>query len=541
MCQPDDQPQAHFILESKQRLSHSILWKLQRNYFNGHGIRAWNEAVVPHQITNNPWIAGAYAQMVFAWLRDWQSGSEESRLDLDQPVYIIELGSGNGRFGYLFLKKLLYLLGCSTLREISIKYVYTDFTEYNLDVLRSHPTLQPQVKAGLVDFARFELEEDTELHLSESGEVLRVGTVRNPIVVLANYVFDGIRQDLFRISGGELQEGLVTISAMQEGADLQNPELVSQVLVNCEYQSTSAEFYDDPAWNRILAGYRERLADTVILFPSAALTGLGNLRKIAADRLLLLSGDKGDVHEQGLSGRDQLHLAIHGSISLMVNYHAIGQYVLGEGGEFLSTSHLHSSLKITASLFGHPAAGHCDTRLAFDEFIEARGPDDFYSLRSSAERDWESMSLQEIVNYVRLSGWDHSVFLGCSAVLMEKAKSAHPTEIQELELMAGKVWENYFPLRETYDVAFHLGMLSMVILRFPLAIEFFQRSLELYGSGAATATNLAISYGNLGRWPEALSQVKQALEIDPELEAARALKEEIEGTITAQMGTNPGD
>lgn len=529
MSQPEffsDKPQEQVILDSRRRLSQSVLWNLQRNYFNQKGVRAWNQAEVPYQLTTNPWIAGSYAHVVSAWLRDWHAA-----LDPGQPVYLIELGCGNGTFGYLFLKKLLALLGHSVLHDLRIKYIYTDFTEYNLDILRSHPSLQPLMQSGLVDFARFDLEEDRELHLSESGQALIPGAVGNPLIVLANYVFDGVRQDLFRISEGELQEALVSIASVGEEPGPEGPP-VSAAEVICNYEPASASgYYDDPVWNRILEGYRNRLTDTLLLFPSSALACLKNLRALAQNRLLLLSGDKGDTDERSLLGREQLHLAVHGSISLMVNYHAIGEYVREQGGQFLATSHLNSRLKITACLFGASGAGYHQTLLAFDEFIEGRGVDDLYSLRSILEKDWEAFTLQQIINYLRLSGWDHSVFMSCAATLLEKARNAMPAEAAELELAVQAIWETYFPLREVRDVAFDLGALSMVIRRFPTALEFFWRSLGLYGPTMETALNMAICHCNLGQWPEALQHVNHALELEPESEAARVLKKDIEEAI----------
>src|SRR5205807_905847 len=101
-------------------------------------------------------------------------------------ISIIELGCGSGRFGYRFLTRLIDLLERSPLRGTRIRYVYTDFTEYNLDVLRSHLSLQPLVNAGMLDFARFDAERDRELRLSHSGEVMSAKTAGNPIVVVAN-------------------------------------------------------------------------------------------------------------------------------------------------------------------------------------------------------------------------------------------------------------------------------------------------------------------------------------------------------------------
>src|SRR3954451_9558001 len=119
-------------LEQKKRLSQSVLWKLQRNYFDRHGIEAWSTGAVPHHITSSPFIADAYARVVFGYLRDCHSAasggaSSSTPLEYTQPVHVVELGSGPGRFAYLFLKELLGLLRGSALKDISVRYVMTDF------------------------------------------------------------------------------------------------------------------------------------------------------------------------------------------------------------------------------------------------------------------------------------------------------------------------------------------------------------------------------------------------------------------------------
>src|SRR5258708_34111390 len=93
------------VLERNQRLSRSMLWGLQRTFFHQQGIRAWSQGIVPQYITSNPFVAKAYAKVVFGWLRDWSISTPPPALDLSRPIYIIELGAGSGRFGYHFLKK----------------------------------------------------------------------------------------------------------------------------------------------------------------------------------------------------------------------------------------------------------------------------------------------------------------------------------------------------------------------------------------------------------------------------------------------------
>ena len=119
-------------LDEGKPLSKSILWKLQRNFFEGQGIEAWRQGTVPHYITSNPFIASAYAKVVFGFIRDCRVVKGDSTndsftpLDPSQPIYILELGSGSGRFAYHFLKKFLGFYTRSVLKDTTFKYVMTD-------------------------------------------------------------------------------------------------------------------------------------------------------------------------------------------------------------------------------------------------------------------------------------------------------------------------------------------------------------------------------------------------------------------------------
>src|SRR5260370_7832056 len=96
------------VLEQNQRLSQSLLWKLQRNFYEQQGIHAWSRGQnsVPHYITCNPFIARAYSKVVFAFLRDCQNPATPLS-DGNHPFYILDLPSRSCRFPYLFLTTFL--------------------------------------------------------------------------------------------------------------------------------------------------------------------------------------------------------------------------------------------------------------------------------------------------------------------------------------------------------------------------------------------------------------------------------------------------
>ena len=197
-----------YTLEANKRLSQSKLWDLQRDYYDKVGVNAWRKRVVPHVITSNVFIADQYVRLVYAFLRDWKD-----ELDLDHPVYLIELGTGSGRFSYHFMRRWLARTEQFGDLDIDFKFVLTDFTESNLKFWKSHPLMKEMVNSGIAEFALFDATQDKSIELVNSGEILTAETLVNPIIVVANYLFDSIPIDVFYTEDNKLYESLVSIES----------------------------------------------------------------------------------------------------------------------------------------------------------------------------------------------------------------------------------------------------------------------------------------------------------------------------------------
>jgi hypothetical protein len=532
--------QPRVVLEEHVSLSESTLWKAQRDFYRQCGLEAWIQSVVPHHVTTNPFIAGAYARVVFGFLRDCRAVSEESGsddfapLDPNQPLYLVELGAGAGRFAYLFLKHLLSVYRKSFLRTVPITYVMTDFAERNIGFWRSHPSLQPLVQEGFLDFARFDLEQDDELQLIHSRKLLSPQTVRNPIILLANYVLDAIPADPFHIRDGQLFECRVTTTAIEPLDEPIDPKVLKSIQITTEHQPITSDYYADPVWNAIMERYRRRLSNTTILFPRVALQCLQRFAAIAAGRLLFLSADKGHIREDSLLNQEGIDLAFHGgSFSLMVNYHAVGQDVLMRGGQMLETPFRHAGLGISAFLLGTHPDGYIETCQAFDEVIGRHNPDDFYALRRAIDQNRDSFSVEQVLAYLRLSGWDHHVVLSFFPLLVQQAQSISDTLKQELCRAFHQVWETYYSIGERNNLAYHLGTLLCEMQYFPDALTYFAYSLEGFGEDAATRYSMAFCHYRLRRLDRALQDIERALQLDAEFEPARDMRVRIESELRA--------
>ncbi|CAM9573016.1 unnamed protein product, partial [Ectocarpus fasciculatus] len=112
------------------------------------------------------------------------------KLDPTEPLYIIELGTGSGKFSFFMLKALLEMKEVCDFPVEKMVYVMTDFTESNFKFWAEHPVLKPFLDSGQLDMAIFDAVNDTTIKLSRSGVLLGPGTCVNPICVVANYLFD---------------------------------------------------------------------------------------------------------------------------------------------------------------------------------------------------------------------------------------------------------------------------------------------------------------------------------------------------------------
>jgi tetratricopeptide (TPR) repeat protein len=519
----------HIVLEEGKSLSESIIWKLQREYFERHGIYAWVEGTVPHYITSNPFIANAYARMVLGFIRDcctptYFSGTESlPHFDINQPIFIIELGAGSGRFTYHFLRKFLRFYENSSLRQISIKYIMTDFIESNIQYWRAHPLLKQFFREGILDTAFFNAEGNGEIKFTQSEELLSYVSNQSPAVIIANYFFDSIPQDVFFIKDSKLYEGIVTVHTPLHEISNNDKQSIPNFQVSYAPVSIEADYYSDSNWNEILKYYKIHLNDTAILFPTSALKCIDFFNNFLKNRILILSGDKGYSHEIDLQGRNEPKIMKHGSFSMMVNYHAIGEYIQKLGGQVLQTRHRHVNLNISGFLLGSHPYGYPETKQAYDDTIENLGPDDFYTVKKAIENQYDTWNLEQILAYLRLSGFDSRIFLDCYPAIMDSLNQAQESIKEELYNTIKKVWEVYYSIAEDRDLASHLGVMLYEMGYYNEALKYFKSSVDVYGPDSMISYNLGLCFFRLKQMDIALEHMKTALALSPDFKDAKAM------------------
>ncbi len=511
-----------YVLESAVPLARSMVWQLQRTFYADQGIAAWSHSGVPQSITTSPIIARAYARIVLGFLRDMRSS-----LDPAQPVYLVELGAGSGRFAYRFLKAFTALL--EEMRGVSQRFVYvmTDAAASVVDYWRSNARLRPFIEAGVLDFARFDLLELGSLELLNTGVTLHAGAVANPVVVLANYIFDSIPQDAFTIRDGQLFANLVTVSASTPELDLTAPD--SKVRVEVAFTqdpiSTDTDAEIDPVLREILRAYCERLGDTTLLIPRAAMACVRFFKELARDRLLCLSGDFGVTREDDLRGHGPLGFSVGGGFWLPVNFHALGEFARGLGGHSRHPRNRPIRLTISMLLFDpQPDVTFGETGLAYADVIEQHGPDALSLLTQAVGEHAVPLTFDAVLALLRTAGWDSEYVVRCVPALLDALPRVEARLQQEVQRGVQLAWEQYYPIGESDDLPFGLGVLSFALERYADALEFFELSLRQFGDDPRTTLNLALCLYRLRRLPETLPWLERTLELDPTNEIALEMR-----------------
>lgn len=510
------------ILEKCVPLSSSVIWRMQRDYYAARALKAWTEDQVPAYITNNPFIAEIYARIIAAFLQDC-CAQKSFRPSRQNPLRVLELGAGTGKFAYLLLRKLTESLSTLDVPSDALRYVMTECSGKVLEEWQANPYLSEFAEQGVLEFGIFEAER------SASGDE-RFGTkARGPLVVIANYVFDSLAQDAFAIDNGRLYEILLTTSCESEAQDFQNLRFSFD-----QFEISSAR-YPDAGWNRIIDQYRTRFPAATVLFPTATLNTLERLSEVSDGRLLVLAADKGVCNEDavGLLQGDP-PLEFHASqqcFSQMVNFDAIAKYFCNKGGEALLPQKRFTSLNLCGLLNRPPGEEFSSTRNSYQQSANAFGPDDLFAIMSWLNDRLEQIPLAQAISLLRLTRWDPTALARLFPALARQARHAG-AERNDLRDAVRKTWQNHYPLsREENIVAFYCGVILLELRFFSEAYEMLRKSQELFESSAATSYNLGLCCLGMDQPGDALDLMREACSLDPGFEPAQQSRLKLESQL----------
>lgn len=472
------------VLDKEKIFSKSLLWKLQDVAYSEFGPNAWSQKGVPFYVTSNPWTAKAYAKTVVGYLRD-------AKLEEKEPIYLFDLGAGSGRFGFLFLREFFKIIEKLPFSKYHFCYVMTDFAEANIDFWQKHPLFQPYLEREILDFCVYRHDETKEeLTLLRSKKKISSKTVKkNPLILLANYFFDTIPQDLFRISDGKVEEGLISLSIKGKKAKTLKPELIPDLVATYSYRPLQSKYC--ATVSKLLETYKKSHENLSFLLPTGAFQVIDYFQKLSNNNLLLLAGDQGVVTEEQEKEMREPRIAIHGSFSVAVSYRALSHYFALKKGISFQTAMPKTSFVVMGGIF--PEKAYPETRLAFKENLDAFEPCDYWQLSLAVEKN--ATELEELLLLVKLGNFDPMNFYAFFEMIRQKIPGLNEALKTQLKAVIEQVYERFYPISEA-DGAFplNLGVLYFDLKCYEKALEYFDKAEQILGETDTLRKNKGACY-----------------------------------------------
>lgn len=513
------------------RLSESALFDIQNHYYSSAGVQAWQNSV-PFYITSSTHVAENYADLILAFIDDYYQ-----YLNLDEPLYIIEMATGTGRLSHLLLRELDNKRNYfAKARNLPIKYVMTDFAENNTKYWENHEKFKPYVESGLLDFAVFNPMVDTSFTLRCSGQTLSCDTLRNPIVAIANYFFDTIRQDVFRVENKRLHEGLISImrNIPPGQSPPENPEELPAIHeVDCTYryrELRNENYYPDQRLNNILRFYKHNLREGNVIMPIGGFDVLRNLQQMSSNRVVLLSSDKAYTNYE-LMGRMSAHsYAIHGgAFSYMVNYDAIGRYFEQGGGRWFKTHSDNWSLQTVCCIeMSQPGCEFERVHYVMEEKVQRLGTiNTLCTMLVDRSNAAPMEQIEYLLSYIRINLADPKVFGIITDRLTPLLPNIQVVQRQELLELMDRAWQNFYHFPGEVNLPFALCQLYFVLLMHEKSIEHLDNTIKYYGGHETLYFLKGQNYEKLAQYEHARRMYEQALVLNPDFVEAKVCLEQL--------------
>ena len=481
-----------FELESFKPFSESLIWQLNRDFYQDTGIEAWSKAIVPHNMTSSSMVGKTYAELILGFLKDLAAKGQTT-----DTVYILELGAGHARLAFHIIKHLEALKALLELELPPYCYIVSDIVADNLNFFKNHPQLQTYFEQGILDYAYFDAVESTAIQLEYSKTLINSQDLNQPILAIANYFFDSLPNDLFLIQNKTISACSMALHSSINPKEAKAIDLLKNITASYQKTPLSNAFYSNPISNEILEDYKDTLSDSHLFFPQKGLECLNNLIAFSKKGLMVLSMDKGfhEIHE--IDKREEPDMVTHGSFSLWVNYHALGQFCQKKGGKALFSSFSTFHLELGCLLFLPEHNSYQHTHLAYERFVNNFGPDDFNSIKKLAYRVISKLSIVELIALLRLSAYDSTFFMKILPQLKNLSQRINFNERKRLAESLHQVWNLFFDLNESYDLPYELGGFFYDLGFYQEALDYFQYAINTSGQKDDIYYNQILCYYQL--------------------------------------------
>lgn len=463
------------------RMSDSPIWSLQKTYYQNLGIDTWSKAMVPFSATTNCFVAYGYAQTIQAYINDLKLNGQWSG-----PVYIVELGTGHGRFSFMLIKALIEMFSHGSsqadLSDMPFRYIMTDISPVSIKAWEQHDALSEWIAAGILDFALFDATELQDVTLTVSGDSFEENTDRKNNIVIANFVLDVLPYDAFYFGKNTLSECQVALNyhdkegLIDESGDVFISDLESLV-VDEQLKPCAEDYYNDDIYNELLNYYRKNTEDSLIQIPVCTIRVIEYFRMLSKHCLWLIAEEAATELEH-LQGKKSSGIKTQGSFTARVNLHAVKHTLPEYQGQFLAPTVPDPRFDCYSILSSDRAHLFSQTSHCWTQMQSVFGPGRFFRLFVALRRNKTRLSDDAALAVLEMCRYDPYIVWRLRYRFLEACRSARKFQRKALINGLCQVWDNYYNIGESYQYALYTGRMMLEMNSLDKAEFFLSISLN---------------------------------------------------------------
>jgi tetratricopeptide (TPR) repeat protein len=497
----------------------SVIWQLLQDFYARRGPEVWADGSVPQGSTSNACIADAYATIVLDWLRDL--GPQPA----DKRPLILEIGGGSGRFAWQFMQRLTKRHWLPEDDELAFTYLLTDAAESNLQAWQAEPRFASLKQQGLMDFGRMLVNDDPQIHCV--GGLLTLADLQHrPVVIIANYLFDSIPNDLYRVRDGKLQKVLMSLSSEDPAMAAGKPETFETVKPSFKGVDMAQADTGLPLLDSIVNSYRAYDTNMAIPVPRLAFQFLQHFVDRPAP-LLLLASDLAYTDPRSFPNSPPFLFNTY--FSQFTNFHAFAELFRHHGGG--AQFQRSPDPSFTAAAFWTSGRGAClpfkGLRAAVRSQLAEFAPYHAIELMDLLEESSTAATYSQLFAWLRFARMDPQVAQTCLPMFIENYhRSDEGLDKRMLRDAYMEAYEQYLPNRMADRFDYELAQL-LLALRFDSdAIQLLEGSLADLGRSPERLYVYALGLLRLERKEDAKRALLEALEQRGDFAAAQQVLDE---------------
>jgi len=220
--------------------------------------------------------------------------------------------------------------------------------------------------------------------------------------------------------------------------------------------------------------------------------------------------------------------AFHGSLSMMVNFHAIASYFKHSGNDFMLQTP-RKGIKTVAFSSGFKLKDLPATSVALNQHIEIFSPSDYFTLHRRISDSYHECSLEILASHMALTGWDPHIFMRINNRLCSLVGSSDSTTIDFMAVNMPRIMANFYPLPKADNVPFEIAFFFHSAKRYADAVHYYKQAQLVAGEQFGLVYNTSLCQFYMGDKEAALIGFKHSLELNPDSKEAKDWIIHIEG------------